>query len=131
MTIAKQLALVLVKEVIADKRNRHIAPDYALRNEVNMLVGQALDSLVADGSLVQREASVNRQSLMRFPSSPPALCKAKKRRANLLYKLRRKGIEADTKQRVIFIPFGEEPYKHIQVTRLCREYHFNIQFIIT
>lgn len=40
---------------------------------------------------------------MRFP----------KRRANLLYKLRRKGIEADTKQRVIFIPYGEEPAKHI------------------
>ena len=60
MTIAKQLALVLVKEVIANKRNSHIAPDYALRNEVNLLLGQALDSLVADGSLVQREASVNR-----------------------------------------------------------------------
>lgn len=59
--------------------------------------------------------------LMRFP----------KRRANLLYKLRRKGIEADTKQRVIFIPYGEEPNKHIQVVRLCREFNFNIQFIIT
>ncbi len=54
-----------------------------------------------------------------------------KRRANLLYKLRRKGIEADTKQRVIFIPYGEEPYKHIQVTRLCKEFHFYIQYIIT
>lgn len=32
MTIAKQLAFVLVKEIIADKKNRHIAPDYALRN---------------------------------------------------------------------------------------------------
>lgn len=60
-------------------------------------------------------------SLMRF----------QKRRANLLYKLRRKGIEADTKQRVIFIPYGEEPAKHIQVIRLCREFYFNIQFIIT
>lgn len=54
-----------------------------------------------------------------------------KRRANLLYKLRRKGIEADTKQRVIFIPYGKQPYMHIQVTRLCREFYFNIQFIIT
>lgn len=68
MTIAKQLALVLVKEVIANKRNNHIAPDYALRNEVNMLVGQALDSLVADGSLVQREASVNRYIAYEIPS---------------------------------------------------------------
>lgn len=54
-----------------------------------------------------------------------------KRRANLLYKLRRKGIEADSKHRVIFIPYGEEPAKHIQVVRLCREFYFNIQFIIT
>lgn len=75
MTIAKQLALVLVKEIIANKRNRHIAPDYALRNEVNLLVGQALDSLVADGSLVQREASVNRYIAYEIPEtqSEPAL----------------------------------------------------------
>lgn len=60
MTIARQLALILIKEIIANKRNTHVAPDYALRQEVNTLIGQALDSLVADGSLVQREASVNR-----------------------------------------------------------------------
>jgi hypothetical protein len=41
-----------------------------------------------------------------------------KRRANLLYKLRRKGIEADTKQRVIFIPYGEEPRQYVQAVRL-------------
>ncbi|NBH93214.1 hypothetical protein D1638_11475 [Muribaculaceae bacterium Z1] len=68
---------------------------------------------------------------MRFPLSPAALCKAKKRRANLLYKLRRKGIEADTKQRVIFIPYGEEPRQYVQAVRLCREFYFSIQFIIT
>ena len=54
-----------------------------------------------------------------------------KRRANLLYKLRRKGIEADTKQRVIFIPYGEEPQRYIQAVRLCREFNFCIQLIIT
>lgn len=70
MTIAKQLALVLVKEVIANKRNNHIAPDYALRNEVNALVGQALDSLVADGSLIQRVASVNRIIAYEIPETP-------------------------------------------------------------
>ena len=59
MTIAKQLALVLVKEIIADKKQKHIAPDYALRNEVNIRLGLALDELVADGSLVERKASVN------------------------------------------------------------------------
>lgn len=67
MTIAKQLALVLVKEIIADKRHKHIAPDYALRNEVNLLLGQALDSLVADGSLIQRSASVNRYQAYEIP----------------------------------------------------------------
>lgn len=67
MTIAKQLAFVLVKEIIADKKNRHIAPDYALRNEVNALVGQALDALVDDGSLVLRSASVNRYPAYEIP----------------------------------------------------------------
>ncbi len=67
MTIAKQLALVLVKEIIADKRHKHIAPDYALRNEINSLVGQALDALVDDGSLVQRSASVNRYPAYEIP----------------------------------------------------------------
>lgn len=67
MTIAKQLVLVLVKEIIANKRNSRIAPDYALRNEINSLVGQALDSLVADGSLIQREASVNHHAAYEIP----------------------------------------------------------------
>ncbi len=75
MTIAKQLALVLVKEIIADKRHKHIAPDYALRNEINSMVGQALDSLVADGSLIQCSASVNRYPAYEIPQTPsqPAL----------------------------------------------------------
>lgn len=54
-----------------------------------------------------------------------------KRRANLLYKLRRKGITCDTKSRVIYLPYGEDPYKHIQITRLRQEFHFNIQFFIS
>lgn len=57
---------------------------------------------------------------------------AKKRRDNLLYRIRRKGIEADTKLRVIFIPYGVAPPRnHIQAVRLCQEFNFNIQFIIT
>lgn len=47
-----------------------ICSDYALRNEVNALVGQALDSLVADGSLVQREASVHRYIAYEIPETP-------------------------------------------------------------
>lgn len=70
MTIAKQLALVLVKEIVADKKNRHISPDYALRNEVSALVGQALDSLVDDGTLVLRSASVNRYPAYEIPETP-------------------------------------------------------------
>lgn len=54
-----------------------------------------------------------------------------KRRANMLYKLRRHGITADTKQRVIFIPYGETPWRYPQVRRLHDEFYFNIQFIIT
>ena len=68
MTIAKQLALVLVKEIIADKKQKHIAPDYALRNEINARIDYAIDELVADGSLVERSASVNRFSAYEIPS---------------------------------------------------------------
>lgn len=70
MTIAKQLALVLVKEIIADKKQKHIAPDYALRNEVNIRLGLALDELVADGALVERSASVNRFPAYEIPQTP-------------------------------------------------------------
>lgn len=54
-----------------------------------------------------------------------------KRRANLLYKLRRHGITVDIKNRVIFIPYEDDPFMHPQVRRLQDEYYFNIQFIIT
>lgn len=54
-----------------------------------------------------------------------------KRRANLLYKLRRRGIRCDTKQRCIYLPYMESPKKYPQIPRLCREFHFYVQFIIT
>ena len=60
MTTAKQLVLLLVKEIIADKNNRHISPDYALLPEINAIVRHTLQTLVADGTLIQRSASVNR-----------------------------------------------------------------------
>lgn len=66
-TVSKQLALVLVKEVIADKRNRHVAPDYALHTEVQSKVSEALKELVADGSLIERQASVNRYPAYEIP----------------------------------------------------------------
>lgn len=61
----------------------------------------------------------------------PLSTQAKKRRDNLLYRLRRKGIEANTELRVFFIPYGVAPWNHIQAVRLCQEFNFNIQFIIT
>lgn len=57
--------------------------------------------------------------------------RAPKRRANLLYRLRRKGIEVNTKKRTIFIPYGQQFSQYIQAVRLCREFYFNIQYIIT
>lgn len=51
-------------------------------------------------------------------------------RDNLLYRLRRKGIEADTRQRLIFIPCGVAPELFPQIIRLCNEFYFNVQFTI-
>lgn len=53
-----------------------------------------------------------------------------KRRSNILYKLRKEGVRVDTKSRTIFIPYGENPNKAVQVSRLRKEYHFNVQFEI-
>lgn len=36
---------------------------------------------------------------------------ALKRRANLLYRLRRHGITANTKEQIIFIPYGDNPWR--------------------
>lgn len=53
-----------------------------------------------------------------------------KRRANLLYRLRRKGVKADTRLRLIYIPYSEYPCRHIQALRLCHEFNFNIQLTL-
>ena len=53
-----------------------------------------------------------------------------KRRANILYRLRKKGIKADTKQRVIFCSFDEDITGIVQVERLRKEFYFNIQLTI-
>lgn len=54
-----------------------------------------------------------------------------KRRDNLLYRLRKHGILACTKQKVVYIPYEESPFEHPQVRRLVDEFYFNIQYIIT
>lgn len=66
-TITKQLALTLVKEVIADKRTRHISPDFALLSEVQAKVTQALNELTSDGSLIERKLSINRLPAYEIP----------------------------------------------------------------
>lgn len=56
--------------------------------------------------------------------------KSLRRRANLLYSLRKKGIRCLTKERMIFFPYEEEPYSIKQIVILCNEYHFHVQFEI-
>lgn len=52
------------------------------------------------------------------------------KRDNLLYRLRKKGVQANTRERVIFFGVGGEPFKIRQIRRLCREFHFNVQLVI-
>ena len=53
-----------------------------------------------------------------------------KRRANILYRLRKKGIRADTKQRIVFCAAGKDITNIVQVKRLKQEFYFNIQIVI-
>jgi hypothetical protein len=59
-------------------------------------------------------------------TSPP---KNLKRRANILYRLRKKGIICNLRERIIFIPAGENSDDIVQVRRLRSEFGFNIQLI--
>lgn len=49
----------------------------------------------------------------------------------LIYRLRKKGIRVNTKERVIFLPYGESVEDYVQIVRLQREFYLNVQFIIT
>ena len=53
-----------------------------------------------------------------------------KRRANLLYRLRKKGIRCNTKAREIYFAYNKDPRKVIQIRRLCKEFNFNVQLTI-
>ncbi len=53
-----------------------------------------------------------------------------KRRANILYRLRKKGVRCDTKARVIYYAYGKEPMVVPQIRRLHKEFNFNVQFEI-
>jgi len=53
-----------------------------------------------------------------------------KRRANLLYNLRRKGVECDTRRQTIYLPYQADYTRYCQIAKLCKEFHFNIQRMI-
>jgi len=56
------------------------------------------------------------------------MCKKKiKRRANMLYRLRKKGIRCDTKQKTIYLPYGQIIPNIIELNRLREEFYFLIQ----
>lgn len=68
MTIAKQLTLLLVKETIAEKKRNKQVPSFAFGLEILNKVRESLDALVAEGSLIHREASVNRYDAYELPT---------------------------------------------------------------
>ncbi len=49
----------------------------------------------------------------------------------LIYRLRKKGIRVNTKERVIFLPYGEKISDYVQIERLHKEFYMNVQYIIT
>lgn len=55
---------------------------------------------------------------------PPLL----KRRANILYRLRKKGIRCNTRQRTIFYPYGKNPNEILEIKQLREEFYFTVQF---
>lgn len=56
--------------------------------------------------------------------------KQHKRRANILYRLRKKGVRCDTKAKEVYYPYGENPNAVVQIRRLREEYNFSVQFEI-
>lgn len=44
--------------------------------------------------------------------------KKRMRRKNLLYRLRKKGVKVDTRERCVYLPYGSEPDNIAQVRRL-------------
>ena len=56
--------------------------------------------------------------------------KKRMRRKNLLYRLRKKGVKVNTRERCVNLPYGSEPDNIAQVRRLRREYDFVVQFEI-
>ena len=60
----------------------------------------------------------------------PMSKKQLRRRAYLLYKLRKKGIRCLTRQFTIFYPYGKDPEAMPEIVYLRKEFHFSVQFEI-
>ena len=56
--------------------------------------------------------------------------KKARRRTNIIYKLRKKGVRVDTRRHTIECAAGEDSSAIVQVQRLRREYNFYIQITI-
>lgn len=54
----------------------------------------------------------------------------KKRRANLLYQLRQKGIRCAIRCYTIFYPYGKDPDEITEIRNLRCEFNFTVQFEI-
>ncbi len=48
----------------------------------------------------------------------------------LIYRLRKKGIRVNTKERVIFLPYDEKITDYVEIVRLSKEFYINVQYII-
>lgn len=54
-----------------------------------------------------------------------------KRRANILYRLRKKNIRCNTRDRTIFYPIGLDHKEILQIRQLLAEYNLAVQLEIT
>lgn len=53
-----------------------------------------------------------------------------KRRYNLVYRLRKRGIMCDSRKRTIYLVFGTDTAEDRLCRQLCSEFRFAIQFIL-
>jgi hypothetical protein len=51
-----------------------------------------------------------------------------KKRKDILYRLRKKGFRVETKVRIIYFPYGQNPDTVVQARRLRSEFNFTVQF---
>jgi hypothetical protein len=49
---------------------------------------------------------------------------------DIIYRLRKKDVRVETKVRIIYFPYGQNPDDVVQVRRLRSEFNFTVQFEI-